>query len=601
MASAGPLLQPSTDLESPAQQGTSFMRQLSAGAWGKSMEWTDLSLAIKDKIILGSVSGCVKAGEMTCILGPSGAGKSTLLNILAGRMNTKASGMAYSGQVSLGGSIVDPMEARANVAYVMQEDALPSMSTPREILAMSAVLRGKEQTIDGVMDKVQELLTALKLEKCADTYVGSALVKGLSGGEKKRTAVAVELITAPKLIFLDEPLSGLDSYAAYTVVQVLKDLAAHGCAVLCTIHQPSSEIFQCFDKVICLAEGRTVYGDTVTGLSNYMGKLNHPVPKDTNPADHILFFVQTQTPEDLASVTQTWTSKEHLKTLSEIATVRASSAGIPPRAVHRKSCLLQLRYLVQRELREVLRNKIGLVMRFAVTGVMGVLFAFIFRNIGKKDDQEGGLQGHFGAICNVFIGTMFGAAQPLLLQFPSERPIFLREYAANMYGTVPYFAAKTVVELPLALLTSLETWLISYWIMGFSGNFFYLVMVSWLLTLTASSTALFVGCSVANAQSAQELAPLIFVPQILFTGIFIPIGLVPQWLRWLQYICALKYAIDLGCIVEFASLPSGDVILRSQDIDKDKVVTYVLILAGILVGFRILAMINLRRRASFVF
>merc|ERR1711998_394883 len=140
--------------------------------------------------------------------------------------------------------------------------------------------------------------------------------------------------------------------------------------------------------------------------------------------------------------------------------------------------------------------------------------------------------------------------------------------------------------------TSVETWLISYWIMGFSGNIFYLMLISWGLTLTASSTALFIGCSVANAQSAQELSPLVFVPQILFTGIFIPIGLVPTWLRWLQYLAALKYAINLGCIVEFSDLPGGDQLLATQDIDKDKVWLYVVILACILAGFRLLAMIN---------
>merc|ERR1739848_663504 len=99
--------------------------------------------------------------------------------------------------------------------------------------------------------------------------------------------------------------------------------------------------------------------------------------------------------------------------------------------------------------------------------------------------------------------------------------------------------------------------------MGFSVNFFYLVVISWALTLTASSTALFIGCSVANAQSAQELSPFIFVPQILFTGIFIPIELVPVWLRWLQYLAALKYAINLGSIVEFASNPLGEQVLST--------------------------------------
>lgn len=565
------------------------------------MEWTDLSLTIKDKVILNSVSGSVKSGEMACILGPSGAGKSTLLNILAGRMNTKAKGMTMTGNISIGGSIVDPVVARSSIAYVMQDDALPSMSTPREVLEMAAVLRGKEANKDEAKDKVSDLLAALKLEKCADTYVGSALVKGLSGGEKKRTSVAVELITAPKMIFLDEPLSGLDSYAAYTVIQVLKELASHGCAVLCTIHQPSSEIFQSFDKMICLAEGRTVYCDSVNTLSDYMAKLQQPVPKETNPADHILFHVQTQTKEDLVSFQESWASEEQSKVLADIAAVRGDSLGLPPPTVHRKNSCLQLGFLVQRELRELLRNKIGLVMRFAVTGVMGCLFAFIFQNIGRKDDQPGGLAGHFGAICNVFIGTMFGAAQPLLLQFPSERPIFLREYAANMYGTIPYFLAKTVVEVPVAFLTALENWLISYWIMGFSGNFFYLVIIGWAMTLTASSTALFVSCSVANAQSAQELAPLILVPQILFTGIFVPISLVPAWLRWVQYLASLKYAINLACIVEFGHSELGEAVLNQQDIHKDKAWLYVLILASIFFGFRILAMINLRRKASFVF
>jgi ABC-type multidrug transport system permease subunit len=240
-------------------------------------------------------------------------------------------------------------------------------------------------------------------------------------------------------------------------------------------------------------------------------------------------------------------------------------------------------------------------MRFVVNGFMGLLFACIFLSVGHKSLQEGGVQSHFGAVCNIMIGTMFGAAQPLLLQFPSERPIFLREYAANMYGCMPYFLAKTIVEVPLAGLTSIETWAISYPTMGLHGNFLELVLISWALTLTASSTALFIGCSVANAQSAQELAPLMFVPQILFSGIFISITLIPPALRWLQYVAALKYAINLACIVEFHGLPEGPPLLKSMNIDPDNKWVYMGVLLGIFVGFRTLAMVNLRRKAKFVF
>eukprot|EP00401_Gymnodinium_catenatum_P075344 CAMPEP_0117490148 /NCGR_PEP_ID=MMETSP0784-20121206/17401_1 /TAXON_ID=39447 /ORGANISM="" /LENGTH=566 /DNA_ID=CAMNT_0005284897 /DNA_START=284 /DNA_END=1984 /DNA_ORIENTATION=- len=566
------------------------------------MQWTGISLAANNRVILEGVSGDVRPGEMACILGPSGAGKSTLLNILAGRMNTKAKGMNFSGEVSIGGTTVDPTETRSHIAYVMQEDALPGMSTPREILEMSAALRGSSRD-EALAEQSGPLLSALRLEKCADTHVGTALVKGLSGGEKKRTAVAVELITKPRMIFLDEPLSGLDSYAAWTVVQVLKELASHGCAVLCTIHQPSSEIFATFDKTICLAEGKVCYCGEVNRLAQYMEVTGNPVPMSYNPADHILFQVQTMSRDDLNAFVRLWAVDERTSVLPRIESTRlAASDENAPHAVARHSFFLQLAFLFRRETREVYRNRIGLVMRFAVNGVMGLLFACIFQGIGGKDAQMGGLQGHFGAICNLMIGTMFGSAQPLLLQFPSERPVFLREYAANMYGVIPYFLSKTLVELPVTLLVAIESWLIGYWVMGLQGNFFLLVLTSWGLSLTAASTALFIGCSVTNAQSAQELAPLIFVPQIIFSGIFIPISLIPKALRWLQYLCALKYAINLGCIVEFQDdLAGKEWIKVVQGIDPDEVWLYLTILVAIFIGFRSVAMLALRKRARFVY
>jgi ABC-type multidrug transport system permease subunit len=281
-----------------------------------------------------------------------------------------------------------------------------------------------------------------------------------------------------------------------------------------------------------------------------------------------------------------------------IAETREKSAELPPpEKVSRKSFFTQLSHLVVREYREVTRNKIALFFRFFVNGFMGILFACIFQGIGNKGD----LFSHFGAVCNLLIGTMFGSAQPILLGFPIERPVFLREYASNMYGTIPYFISKMLVELPLSFLTALETFLISYWTMGLHGNFIELVLISWLLSLTAASTALFIGCSVSSVQTAQELSPLLFVPQILFTGIFIKISLVPVWMRWLQYLCALKYAIDLASIVELRGMPGASLFLESQDIHTDQAWLYIVVLLCIFLGFRTFALLNLRRRAKFVF
>jgi len=305
----------------------------------------------------------------------------------------------------------------------------------------------------------------------------------------------------------------------------------------------------------------------------------------------------------LTGFVQKWSVEEQTCVLDKIETRRSGPDPVGTTFRQRKKPFhVQLGYLAQRELKGTLRNKVGLIMRFVVTGLTNVLFAFIFMGVGDTSPlKEGAVQSHFGAVCNIMIGTMFGSVQPLLLQFPSERPIFLREYAANMYGCVPYFLAKTIVEVPLAGLTSLETWLISYPIMGLHGNMVELVLISWALTLTASSTALFISCSVANAQSAQELSPLVFVPQILFSGIFVSIALIPPALRWLQYAAALKYAINLACIVEFHGLPEGPPLLTSLDIDPDKKWLYMGVLLGLFVGFRMLAMINLRRKAKFVF
>lgn len=358
-----------------------------------------------------------------------------------------------------------------------------------------------------------------------------------------------------------------------------------------------------FNKLICLSDGKTCYCDAVSRLMEHMESIGSPVPNNYNPADHILFYVQTQSKEQIVEFTTTWAEKEKKSTLQQIEDLRSASSAnkAAGTSIKGKNCFLQLGFLVQRETRQIYRDKVGLVMRFVVNAVMGTVFAFIFMDIGSKGNEQGGIQGHYGAICNMMISAMFGSAQPLLLTFPQERPIFLREYASNMYGVIPYFLAKTIVEIPLAFLTALESWLIAYWIVGYNGNLFYLTLTGFAMGMTAASTALLIGCSVAHVQTAQELSPLVFVPQILFSGAFVPVALIPKGLQYLQYICALKYAINLCVIVEFEDLPAGRQFLQdTQDINPDDRWLYVGILCTIFVVFRSIAMINLRNRAKFV-
>jgi ABC-type multidrug transport system ATPase subunit len=178
---------------------------------GKTLVWRSVNMRVKDtgKQILNNVWGKA-SNETTAILGPSGSGKTSLLNILAGRITTSAN-LTVESEISLDGVAVDPtsMQVRHQIAYVAQDDALHISSTPREAIIFSAKLRlPKTTTTEELTYMTNTMLSELGLNECADTIVGGALLKGISGGERKRTSVAVELVTKPSLVFLDEPTSG---------------------------------------------------------------------------------------------------------------------------------------------------------------------------------------------------------------------------------------------------------------------------------------------------------------------------------------------------------------------------------------------------------
>ena len=217
-------------------------------------QWDDISYSVQfkgqEKQILRAVSGAVAGGELCAIIGPSGAGKTSLLNILAGRISSRGTAKRVGGTVKLNGELTGPAALRQRIAYVMQQDLILPTQTVREALHFSAMLRLPTSVVESERRKlVEEMLSDLGLLACADTYVGDEMIRGISGGEKKRLSIGIELVMKPKLIFLDEPTSGLDSFAAHSVVNKMRSIAEHGkCNVLCTIHQPSSEAFHAFHK-----------------------------------------------------------------------------------------------------------------------------------------------------------------------------------------------------------------------------------------------------------------------------------------------------------------------------------------------------------------
>merc|ERR1719419_773478 len=255
------------------------------------LEWRNICYGIKKKrkqlkVILDRVSGTASPGRLLGILGPSGAGKTTLINALAGRIE-KQKGSVYSGRMLINSKILDSDFNITDVsAYVTQEDTLFAFSSVRETFTFACKLRNIP------LHRVDEVIRDLSLLNAADTKIGNTLTRGISGGEKKRVNIGLEIIRNPAVIFLDEPTTGLDSFQALSVVATLKQLSRSGRTVICSIHQPRSAIYALLDDICVLTiGGRVVYfGQAGDHASEYFAA-TYPVPKNFNPAAHFMDIV----------------------------------------------------------------------------------------------------------------------------------------------------------------------------------------------------------------------------------------------------------------------------------------------------------------------
>ena len=347
-----------------------------------------------DRNLLQDVWGEVPEKQTTAIMGPSGAGKTSLLNILAGRAATGGR-LSIEADVRLNNFKVDPtdIETRQHIAFVAQDDSLQPTSTPREAIYFSAKLRLPKSTPERHLYKLTDrMLEELGLEHCAETIVGGPLLKGISGGERKRTSVGVELVVRPAMVFLDEPTSGLDSFSAVQLCQVLKKVANAGSSVLFTIHQPSSDIFNEFDRLILMNKGRVMYQGAVQEIPNYFGSRGFRIPSNYNPADWIMNVAQANTvqklddanffPSDDRKLPEPFT--EAVEGKDELGfTIQEGdkSTGSDNATVGTGT---QTMMLFNRELRNLKRDQSALAGRMGFSVILSLLVGVIFFDVGEQ-------------------------------------------------------------------------------------------------------------------------------------------------------------------------------------------------------------------------
>jgi ABC-type multidrug transport system ATPase subunit len=302
--------------------------------------WEDLTIAVNGKPIIRRMSGRARAGRMIAVMGPTGSGKTTLLTNLAARGEGTYD---IGGEVRYGGQEWSKALKR-RLGFVEQEDLVAAELTVRQNLNVAAQLRlpqhrlapsGEEAdpgwlVMNRKLERVEEVIRMLHMEKCADTVVGSAGARGVSGGEKKRLCIGMELLTEPKFLFFDEPTSGLDSSHALLVAKCMRDLCRSGVTVISSIHQPSSQIFELFDDLLLLDEGNVAYFGPTADSVSFFSSVGFDCPTSWNPADFFMDLLvleekQAALREKLGYVASR-PGKQHAQANADAATTAARNA-----------------------------------------------------------------------------------------------------------------------------------------------------------------------------------------------------------------------------------------------------------------------------------
>ncbi|XP_077659605.1 broad substrate specificity ATP-binding cassette transporter ABCG2-like isoform X2 [Urocitellus parryii] len=501
--------------------------------------------------ILSDINGIMKPG-LNAILGPTGGGKSFLLDILAARKDPRG----LSGEVLVNGA---PRNANfpCESGYVVQDDVVMGTLTVRENLQFSAALRlPTTMTNQEKNERINKVIQNLGLSKVADVKVGTQFI---SGGERKRTSIAMELITDPPILFLDEPTTGLDSSTASTVLLLLKRISEQGRTIIFSIHQPQYSIFKLFDCLTLLASGRLIFHgpaqealgyfesadfflDIINEDSSAVGLNREEGDWEANETERLSQrekFVIEKLVEYYATSSFYRDTKAELDELSRGQEKKRSSAF--KNITYVTSFCHQLQWIIRRSFKNVLGIPRASIAQIIATVILGLLVGATFQGLTNscmKTESRAGLLLVL-VVYECFSSVLAGQI------FVVERKLFIHEYISGYYRLPCYFFGKLLFDLlPRKLLPSMLFICIIYFMAGLkpeAGAFFITIITVTMVTYTASSLSL----AMATGQNLHYLSTLLmnfyFVFMMVFLVISLYVGTIPPKLSWLQYLSIPHY------------------------------------------------------------
>ncbi|KAH9714763.1 ABC transporter G family member 40 [Citrus sinensis] len=495
-------------------------------------------------VLLNGVSGAFRPGVLTALMGVSGAGKTTLMDVLAGRKT----GGYITGNIKVSG-YPKKQETFARISgYCEQNDIHSPFVTVYESLLYSAWLRLPPE-IDSETRKmfIGEVMELVELKPLKQSLVGLPGVSGLSTEQRKRLTIAVELVANPSIIFMDEPTSGLDARAAAIVMRTVRNTVDTGRTVVCTIHQPSIDIFEAFDELFLMKRGGyEIYVGPLGRHSCHLVSYFEAIPgvekiKDGyNPATWML-EVSAPSQEvalgvDFSDIYKRSELYRRNKSLIEdLSKPAPGSKDLHFAAQYSQSAFTQFLACLWKQHWSYWRNPAYTAVRFFFTTFIALLLGSIFWDLGGKTEKRQDLLNAMGSMFTaiMFLGIQYcSSVQPIV---SVERTVFYREKAAGMYSGIPWALAQVMIEIPYIFVQSLVYSSIVYAMMEFdwtAAKFFWYIFFMYVTLLFFTFYGMLTVAITPNHHIAAIVSTLFYGIWNIFSGFIIPRPRIPVWWRW---------------------------------------------------------------------
>lgn len=499
----------------------------------------------EEKEILHGISGRLSSKQLIALMGPSGAGKSTLLDILSGFRTTGMDGSIY-----VNGRIRHLNNFRKCSAYITQDDRLEPLLTVIENMRVAADLKLPSSTPKHKKEMIiEDILTTLGLYEHMNTRSGR-----LSGGQKKRLSIALELVNNPTVMFLDEPTTGLDSSSCMQVVNLLKILARQGRTIICTIHQPSASLFQLFDQVYVLTNGDCLYQGATSKLLPYLENMKLPCPMYHNPADYIIELACGEYGYDKINTLimgsqngrnlQWFDNPEVLKDAKSLRAEHPLKNEVNDNSgLHATNLVHQIKILLRRGFIMCKRDMTLTHLRVVVNIVVGIMLGTVFLRSGADGSR---VLDNYNLLFAILIHHMMTTMMLTIVTFPMQMSILLKEHFNRWYSLKAFYTAITLIDVPISIICCVFFSIIVYFMSAQPWEiirFSMFLAISLLIVFIGQGTGLMIG-AVFNVVNGTFIGPTLACPLMMFAGFGVSLRDLPSYLKWGSYISYLRYGLE---------------------------------------------------------